>query len=152
MSGRYNRKDHYYKAAKEEGYRSRAAYKLVEVQKKYKLIKPGMRVLDLGCWPGGWLQVASQFAGPEGAVVGVDLVATGYQPGSNVKTVQGDVRSSEILEKCITASGGVFDAVLSDMAPKLTGIREVDENGTLECAMMAVGPAGSVCETAERRL
>ena len=137
MPGKYKRKDHYYTEAKDQGYRSRAAFKLVEAQKKYKLIRPGMRILDLGCWPGGWLQVASQLTGAEGKVIGVDLVSTEYSSCSNVITLQGDVRSREVLAECVSLAGGAFDLVLSDMAPKLTGIREVDESGTIECAAIA---------------
>lgn len=138
MPGKYRRKDHYYSEAKEHGYRSRASYKLVEAQKKYKLIKPGMKVLDLGCWPGGWLQVASQYAGEKGIVVGVDVVKTEYLPESNVITLQGDAASQETLQQCLHASSGLFDVVLSDLAPKLTGIREADEQATLECGNMAL--------------
>ena len=145
MPGKYNRKDHFYKEAKEQGYRSRASFKLVEAQKKYKLIKAGARVLDLGCWPGGWLQIAADACGAEGKVVGVDLIATEYSGGSNVITLQGDVREAGTLERCMAAAGGgAFDVVLSDMSPKLTGIREVDEQGTIECAQMALDACGQV--------
>ena len=71
----YERKDHFHQRAKREGYRSRAAYKLLEIQRSQRLLRPGHRVIDLGCWPGGWLQVASEAVGPKGRVVGVDLAA-----------------------------------------------------------------------------
>jgi len=138
MPGRYKRKDRFYSEAKEQGYRSRASFKLVEAQKKYKLIKPGMKVLDLGCWPGGWLQIASQLAGEKGVVVGVDVVETEYLAESNVITLQGDAGSRETLQQCLNASAGLFDVVLSDLAPKLTGIREADEQATLECGNIAM--------------
>ncbi|NMC62541.1 MAG: methyltransferase domain-containing protein [SAR324 cluster bacterium] len=139
MASNYKRKDHYYQEAKDQGFRSRAAFKLVEVQKKYNLIKPGSKVLDLGCWPGGWLQIAAEFVGPQGKVIGVDLVETEFLKESNVITLQGDVRSEATLEKCLNSANGSFDVILSDMAPKLSGIREVDENATLECAELAYG-------------
>ncbi len=138
MPGKYNRKDRFYSEAKEHGYRSRASYKLVEAQKKYKLIKPGMRILDLGCWPGGWLQVASQYTGERGIVVGVDMVKTEYLRESNVITLQGDAASQQTLQQCLKASSGLFDVLLSDLAPKLTGIREADEQATLDCGSMAL--------------
>jgi len=66
----YDRKDHFHQRAKREGYRSRAAYKLLEIQQSQRLLRPGQRVLDLGCWPGGWLQVAAEAVGPKGRIVG----------------------------------------------------------------------------------
>ena len=71
----YDRKDHFHQRAKREGYRSRAAYKLLEIQQSQRLLRPGQRVIDLGCWPGGWLQVAAEAVGRKGRVVGVDLAA-----------------------------------------------------------------------------
>ena len=72
---RYERKDRLHQRAKDEGLRSRAAYKLDELQKEWKLLRPGQRVFDLGCWPGGWLEVAARLVRPSGRVVGVDLAA-----------------------------------------------------------------------------
>ena len=71
----YDRKDHFHQRAKREGFRSRAAYKLLEIQQSQRLLRPGQKVVDLGCWPGGWLQVAAQAVGAKGRVVGVDLAA-----------------------------------------------------------------------------
>lgn len=144
MSGKYNRKDHLYNQAKSQGYRSRAAFKLLELQKKYNLIRPGHRVLDLGCWPGGWLQVAAELAGANGKIVGVDLAETEFLPSDNVKAFQGDASSEETLKLCMEQAGGPFDVVLSDMSPKLSGIREVDESGSVRCAEIAL-EASSFC-------
>lgn len=137
MSGRYNRKDRLYRKAKEEGFQSRAAYKLVEVQKKYKLLKSGAKVLDLGCWPGGWLQVASELVGDRGTVVGLDLAECEISISNNVKTLIGNANDPEALARCMELAGALFDVVLSDMSPKLSGIREVDQAASVECAQMA---------------
>ena len=73
MARRYDRKDAYHQRAKREGYRSRAAYKLLEIQRRARVLRRGQRVIDVGCWPGGWLQVAAEQVGPKGRVVGLDL-------------------------------------------------------------------------------
>ena len=141
MPGKYNRKDHFYNKAKEAGYRSRAAYKLVELQKKYKLLKSGAKVLDLGCWPGGWLQVASQTVGPNGVVVGIDLVEADSLKDRNVRIIRGDAGDSSAIASCIEAAGSVFDIIISDMSPKLSGIAEVDQSGIVACGELALNAA-----------
>lgn len=133
----YDRKDHLYEKAKSEGYASRAAYKLKELQQKFKFIKQGGRVLDLGCWPGGWLQVASEITGNTGVVVGLDLVAVEISLPSYVFTFQGDIRDDEVLTKAITQLGGEADCVISDMSPKLSGIPEVDRAASKGLNQMA---------------
>jgi 23S rRNA (uridine2552-2'-O)-methyltransferase len=123
----YERKDSLYERAKREGYRSRAAYKLIELQRTYRLLRRGDRVADLGCWPGGWLQVASELVGPGGRVVGVDVVAV--QPAlalPNVKVLQEDLLQPGVAEAVLEVLGGLADTLLSDAAPKLTGIRDSD--------------------------
>ncbi|MBW2417811.1 MAG: hypothetical protein JRH19_04665 [Deltaproteobacteria bacterium] len=123
----YDRKDHFHQRAKREGYRSRAAYKLLELQKAHRFMRPGQRVADLGCWPGGWLQVASRAVGPKGRVVGVDLAA--IEPpldDANVVTFVGDLEAPDLCERVLEALGGPANLLLSDAAPKLTGIREAD--------------------------
>jgi len=124
---RYQRKDHFHQRAKREGYRSRAAYKLAEIQDTHRLLRPGQRVADLGCWPGGWLQVASEAVGSGGRVVGVDVAAV--EPPlelANVVAIQGDLTQQAVLEEVLAALGGPADVLLSDAAPKLTGIRDAD--------------------------
>src|SRR5689334_12828220 len=117
----YQRKDTFYARAKVAGYRSRAAYKLLEVAQRYRLIAPGQRVVDLGAWPGSWLQVAAQLAGPRGTVVGVDL-----QPidplGGPVTTIVGDARDAGVQGEIRARCGAGVDVLLSDMAPKLSGV------------------------------
>jgi 23S rRNA (uridine2552-2'-O)-methyltransferase len=139
----YDRKDAFYRRAKQEGYRSRASYKLLELAERYQLIRRGSRVLDLGCWPGGWLQVAVAIAGPSGTIVGIDLRAT--DPVAGAMALQGDITDPEVLEKLRDAvPGGAYDAVLSDLAPKLSGVRFSDEARAAELNQTALAVAESL--------
>ena len=138
------RKDAFHQRAKREGYRSRAAYKLDEFQRDHQLLRPGDRVVDLGCWPGGWLQVAAEAVGPSGRVVGVDLAAIAPPiPYETVIAFRADLVEPGVAARILDALGGPADAVLSDAAPKLTGIRATDrahEEALLE-AIEALLPA-----------
>ena len=123
----YERKDHFHRRAQREGFRSRAAYKLEEIQTKHRLLRRGQRVIDLGCWPGGWLQVAASVVGPTGRVVGVDVA--GVDPpikNENVISLCGDLTDPDIATRLVEALGGRADVLLSDAAPKLTGVRVTD--------------------------
>lgn len=146
VSGGYNRTDHLYKKAKEEGYRSRAAYKLIELNQRFHALTAGARVLDLGAWPGGWLQVASEVVGTDGIVVGIDLVPIEPLPGKNVHLITGNAADPEIQSRAFALAGGKFNAVLSDMSPKLSGIKEADRAATIGCAELALGIAGQTLE------
>lgn len=144
MASNYKRKDSYYERAKDAGYRSRAAYKLLEINKKFKIIEAGSSVLELGCWPGGWLQVASELVGPGGKVVGIDLKELEPLYLANVSTLVLDA-ADQSAQQVLNALGiKFFDAVLSDMSPKLSGIREADEASALRCAELALALAGKV--------
>jgi len=125
---RYERKDHLHQRAKKEGLRSRAAYKLEEVQKGSKLLSKGQRVFDLGCWPGGWLEVAGALVGPRGRVVGVDrALVDPVIPLAQVSALVGDLEAPGIADALRESLGTErADVVLSDAAPKLTGVRETD--------------------------
>ena len=125
---RYDRKDHFHQRAKREGVRSRAYYKLEELQQSHRLLRRGDRVIDLGCWPGGWLQCAAAAVGPKGRVVGVDL-ATVEPPldEPNVQALIGDLEDRELAARLREALAAPrCDVLLSDAAPKLTGIRDTD--------------------------
>lgn len=124
----YQRKDHLHQRAKKEGLRSRAAYKLEEVQKSNKLLSKGQQVFDLGCWPGGWLEMAAGLVGPRGRVVGVDRAKVDPEiPLSQVTALVGDLEAADIVDRLRECLGSDrADVVLSDAAPKLTGIRETD--------------------------
>jgi len=144
MSSGYNRKDRFYHQAKSAGYRSRAAYKLIEIDQKYGLLKPGGKVLDLGSWPGGWVQVAAERVGPAGLVVGIDLVQVEEVGYDNVHLLTGDARDESFIATVLAKAGGPFDVVISDMSPKLTGIKEADQAGTVACAELALWLTGQV--------
>lgn len=123
VMGRRVVQDTYFKKAKAEGYVARSAYKLIQLQEARRLIRRGDRVLDLGCAPGAWLQVATELVGPKGLVVGLDLQPARYSFDENVHYQVGDVNEvnpADLLER----SGKQFDVVLSDMAPKTTGVNE----------------------------
>jgi len=139
---RYERKDHYHQRAKREGYRSRAAYKLEEIQRAQRLLRPGQRVVDLGCWPGGWLQVASVAVGARGRVVGVDRAEVDPPfKNENVIAICGDLAEPHVWKDIIEALGGLADVVLCDAAPKLTGVRATDcahEEALLEAVETAL--------------
>ena len=120
--------DHYVRRARQEGYRSRAAYKLVELDEKHSLFKPGMTVLDLGAAPGGWSQVAAQKVTPGGRVIAVDILQVA--PISGVTVLKGDFRQVSIEER--------VDVVLSDVSPNLSGIPNVDQARLLELALAAI--------------
>jgi 23S rRNA (uridine2552-2'-O)-methyltransferase len=137
----YNPQDRYFKKAQREGYRSRAAYKLLELQQRYRLLKAGDGVIDLGAAPGGWLQVAAKIVGPNGKVIGVDLQSIQPLPERNVILLRGDIRSEEIQRRIRKLIGGPAHCVLSDMAPKLSGIRDADMARCLELNRIALAVA-----------
>lgn len=137
----YKPRDRYYKKAKQEGYRSRAAYKLLELQQRYRLLRPGDKVVDLGAAPGGWLQVAAKIIGQNGKVIGVDLQEMQPLPERNVTLLQGDVGTGEIQSMITELLAGPADAVISDMAPKLSGIRDADMARALELNRIALAVA-----------
>jgi 23S rRNA (uridine2552-2'-O)-methyltransferase len=128
----YQPKDGFYRRAKKEGYRSRAAYKLLELNRRFHLIKAGDRVVDLGAAPGGWLQVASQLTGKRGQVIGVDLEPIEAFNEPNIVLFRGDITSEETLGKVKDLLGTLADCVISDLAPHLSGIRDADLSRSLE--------------------
>ncbi|MCS7385910.1 MAG: RlmE family RNA methyltransferase [archaeon GB-1867-005] len=122
-----DKKDFYYLKAKAEGYRSRAAFKLKQILKKFKLIKKGDVVVDLGAAPGGWLQVAREAVGNKGVVVGVDVASISPLPWPNVKTMLLDVTSKDAAKEIRKLlPKGSADVLLSDLAPKVSGIWDLD--------------------------
>jgi len=127
--------DPYVAEAKRLGYRSRAAFKLLELDDRFKLLAPGAAVADLGCAPGGWCQVAHERVGPSGHVVGIDIQEV--EPMAGVTLVQGDIMEDEALAALVDALGGKADAVLSDMAAKATGHKQTDHLRTMALAEAA---------------
>ena len=133
----YNPRDRFYQKAKSEGLRARSAYKLDEIQKRFRILKAGGRVLDLGAAPGGWCQIAGREVGPRGFVLGVDLEPIPSLPPP-ARTWVADAFSAELLARLRTEGQAPYDAVLSDLAPKTSGIRGADEARSLDLAGRAL--------------
>ncbi|MDS0295878.1 23S rRNA (uridine(2552)-2'-O)-methyltransferase [Halogeometricum luteum] len=132
------RKDHYYNKAKQEGYRTRSAYKLQQLDEETGLFGPGNTVVDLGAAPGGWLQVAAEAVGDRGTVVGVDFQRIRDLDAENVETIKGDMTeegTKERLRERIGAEGA--DVVISDMAPNMTGEYSLDHARSIHLARQA---------------
>jgi 23S rRNA (uridine2552-2'-O)-methyltransferase len=147
----YQRKDAFYVRARAVGYRSRAAFKLEELAQRSHLFRRGDRVVDLGAWPGGWLQVAARSVGPTGSVIGIDLQPIDPLPEKNVITLTGDVTDAEVVRRVEDTCGGRADVVLSDLAPKLSGVRARDDvraralaESTLDLAERILKPGGTL--------
>ncbi|MDR2873717.1 MAG: 23S rRNA (uridine(2552)-2'-O)-methyltransferase [Methanobrevibacter sp.] len=126
------KKDYYYKKAKYANYYSRASYKLLQLNKKYNIIKNGNSIVDLGASPGGWSQVALEKVGLEGTVVGVDLNKIKPIHEENFFFIQGDFRSSEIREEMDSILNEKADVVISDASPSLTGVKNIDKLKSLD--------------------
>jgi len=133
---RQNR-DPFVRRAHDADYRSRAVYKLQEIDQKYRLFKSGQTVVDLGAAPGSWSQFAGHKVGPAGTVVALDVLE--MEPIAGVQFVRGDFTEEETLTACLTIlAGRRADLVISDMAPNLTGIRDTDQARSLELAEAAL--------------
>jgi 23S rRNA (uridine2552-2'-O)-methyltransferase len=144
------RNDPYVKRAQREGYRSRAAYKLLDIQAKDQLLRPGQHLVDLGAAPGSWSQVAARIIGPSGRVIALDLLP--IEPLTGVTILEGDFRESEAIDRLNRVLGDTrLDLVLSDMAPNITGTVAVDQPRAmylvelaLEFARERLQPGGSM--------
>ena len=131
------KKDHYRKLAKEQGYRSRSAFKLIELNQKYNLIKSNDNILDFGAAPGGWLQVASKLVMPKGKVIGVDLLP--IKPiNDNVTIFQGDIRDEKIINNILNEIGRKVNVILSDIAPNISGIWKIDHNNQIDLTRLII--------------
>lgn len=118
------RKDHFRKLAREEGYRSRATYKLRELNNAYRIIGPGFYVLDLGCAPGGWTQVAAKLAGNKGKVMGIDTLYVEDISGAYI--IQGDIENESIVDEILSYFERKVNAVICDISPQVIGKWSVD--------------------------
>lgn len=142
------RRDHYYWKAKKEGFRSRAAYKLLQINEKYNILKPGYRVIDLGAAPGGWTQVSRLLVGEKGLVIAVDKEHMNPLPYTNVKTLQLDITSPNAQDELIKAlRGKQADVVLCDASPNLTGIWHIDQYRQLELVKSALNIAEKILKS-----
>ncbi|QFU82022.1 23S rRNA (uridine(2552)-2'-O)-methyltransferase [Natronorubrum aibiense] len=144
-------RDQYYNKAKQQGYRSRAAYKLKQLDDLENVISGGDTVVDLGAAPGGWLQVAAEKVGPPGSVIGVDLQRIKALDDSTlddrVETLRGDMTEDRTRERVIDAAGGPVDAVVSDMAPNMSGEYSLDQARSLYLARQAFETALELLDT-----
>jgi 23S rRNA (uridine2552-2'-O)-methyltransferase len=135
--------DQYVKKAKEHGYRSRASFKLIELDEKDKLFKSGMTVVDLGAAPGGWSQIAAERVGDHGRVVASDILPMDGMAG--VEFVQGDFTEEEVLNQILSALGDEpADLVISDMAPNMSGMSAVDQPAAMYLVELALDMAREV--------
>ena len=147
LGDRGARQDAVYRRAKQEGFAARAVYKLQEIDQRFKLLAPGKRVLDLGCWPGSWMQYIAGRVGEEGRVVGIDLREVELALPPWCRTYAADV--DELSPEQLAAEAGPFDVVLSDMAPKTCGDAGTDRmrsemlfSRALEIATVVLRPGG----------
>lgn len=152
---RYQPQDRFFNKAKSESYAARSVYKLEELDRRYRLVRRGMRLIDLGCAPGSWAQYLSTAVGKKGRIVGYDLTPPAVHPGDNVLLFVADVADLDaprILRDMAQTDAPVppsyrIDGVLSDMAPKLTGIRDADQAKSVALAQQALRLAVAVVRT-----
>ncbi len=135
--------DPFVKQAQKDGYRSRSAYKLIELNEKDKLIRPGMRIMDLGSAPGGWSQVAGKLAGEKGRVLAMDILP--MDELKNVDFIQGDFTEDAVVQRVLDwLAGAKFDLIISDIAPNITGIDSADQARSIYFLELALDAA---CKT-----
>lgn len=141
---RERQRDYYYRKAKEEKYRSRAAYKILEVAKKYNFIKSGDVVVDLGAAPGGWMQAARRIVGEKGFVLGVDLRFIEPLGFSNVQTLIGDITDLQITRTIKEILPASADVVISDASPNVSGVWELDHARQIDLARRSLAIATEI--------
>ncbi len=130
------KRDHYRNLARENGYRSRSAYKLIQLNLKYKLFRNGDVVVDIGCAPGGWLQVLAENVGNQGKIIGVDLHTV--EPLKNVLLMQGNVEDAKLAGNLLEIAHSYFDALLSDLSPRVSGIWQYDHERQISLSLNAL--------------
>jgi 23S rRNA (uridine2552-2'-O)-methyltransferase len=140
-------KDEYYNKAKQQGYRSRSAYKLKQIDDQMGLLDPGDTVLDLGAAPGGWLQIAAETVGEAGRVIGVDFQRIDSIEPGDVETIRGDMTEDKTQERIADLAPDVVDVVISDMAPNMTGEYSLDQARSLHLARTAFEVAQEFLES-----
>ncbi|MBT3226686.1 MAG: RlmE family RNA methyltransferase [Deltaproteobacteria bacterium] len=128
--------DHYFNKAKKEGFAARSAYKLQEIDQKHQLLKNGSQVLDLGCYPGSWMQYISKKIGSNGRVVGIDRTELRIALKENMRFIHSDIDDVDPDDPGLFA--GFFDVICSDMAPNSTGIKNVDSERSFHLCQMAL--------------
>jgi len=141
---RKRKKDQFHRLAKARGYRSRAAFKLQQIARRYRPIRRGDSVLDIGAAPGGWLQAAHQIVGNSGYLLGVDKDRIAGLPFENVRTIEADISDENVLASILSSGPSKYDVVLSDVAPNVSGTWEVDHARQIELARCALRIACSL--------
>ena len=136
------RKDQYRRLARDQGYRARSAYKLLQLNNSYHIIKKGSKVVDLGCAPGGWLQVVTKEVGHAGKVVGIDLKPVESVAGATV--LKGSIEDVDMFEKIVGILGSKADVILSDLAPNVSGLWDIDHARQISLSATALGFARRV--------
>lgn len=135
--------DPYVKQAQKDGYRSRSSYKLIELNEKDRLIRPGMLIMDLGCAPGGWSQVAGRLVGDKGRVLATDILP--MDPLKNVDFIQGDFREEAVFNQILELLNGARpDLIISDIAPNISGIDSADQAASMYLVELALDMARKV--------
>lgn len=136
------RKDYYYRSAKKHKYRSRASYKLLQLDNRFHIIGEGDKVVDLGAAPGGWSQVALEKVGDSGLVIAVDIKPIKPFPVDNFHTIKGDFTDEKVQGKIGELLGGKADVIISDASPSLSGIKDIDQLRSLELVESVIKVAG----------
>jgi 23S rRNA (uridine2552-2'-O)-methyltransferase len=136
------RRDVYRRMAKNKGYRSRSAYKLLQINYSYHLLRPGNRVVDLGSAPGGWLQVAKKCVGIEGVIIGVDTRQ--IEPIEGVTILQASIEDRDVMNAILSLLGHKADVVLSDLSPNLSGIWDLDHGRQISLTRSALEVAHDI--------
>jgi 23S rRNA (uridine2552-2'-O)-methyltransferase len=135
--------DPYVKQAQKDGYRSRSSYKLIELNERDRLIRPGMLIMDLGSAPGGWSQVAGRLVGDKGRVLATDILP--MDPLKNVDFIQGDFREEAVLNQILEQlNGSKLDLIISDIAPNISGIESADQASSIYLVELALDMARRV--------
>jgi len=136
------RKDQYRRLAKDQGYRARSAYKLLQLNHSYHIIKKGSKVVDLGCAPGGWMQVVTNEVGQAGKVIGIDLKPV--EPVAGATVLKGSIEDIDMLEKIAGILGDKADVILSDLSPNVSGLWDIDHARQISLSTIALGFARQV--------
>ena len=138
------KRDVYHKLAKKQGYRSRSAFKLIQLNQRFRFIKKGSVVVDLGAAPGGWMQVAQDIVGKTGFVLGVDLQVIDPLNVANVASIVADIQDQNIVEKIMTVLPRRPDVVLSDLSPNVSGVWDLDHARQISLAKIALDIASTI--------
>jgi 23S rRNA (uridine2552-2'-O)-methyltransferase len=136
------KKDYYRKLSKEKGFRSRSAYKLIQLNNSYHILKPGYIVVDIGCAPGGWLQVAKAVVGYSGTVIGIDIEKVARLDG--VTILQGDIQNTQTINLLNETLKGKANTLLSDVSPKVSGLWSIDHAQQISLSKSSLGAAKQI--------